>query len=92
MKLTLPRMAAAAAIVGFLGIGGITLASAQEDPTTTTTVPQDTTPSTAPDATAPDPAAPDATAPDGRHCDHDGAGTGSDSSTSATPSSGNTSA
>jgi hypothetical protein len=82
MNLTIPRMAVAAAIVGFLGIGGVTLASAQEDPTTTTTVPQDTTSSTAPDATA----------PDGRGCHHDGTGAGADGSTSATPSSSNTAA
>jgi len=91
------HLAAAAALVGFLAVGGATLAGAQEAPATTDgstthqpSAADDPTPNTAPDDPTPStsPGA-DATAPDG--CDHDGtrSGTGADSSsgssTSGTP-------
>ena len=40
------KYAAAAVLAGFLGFGGVSLASAQESPTTTTPAPEGTTPST----------------------------------------------
>ena len=81
---TIKKLAAAGALVGFLAVGGMSLASAQEDPTSSTT-PSTTVPSTTETAPAP-----------GRDgdCPKDGSG-GADapapatgSSSDSTPSSG----
>ena len=66
MKLKIGQIATAAAVVGFLGLGGATLASAQTE-----------TPSTGGDETTP--AAPDTQAPaprdgDRANCDHGSSG------------------
>jgi len=42
MNKTMAKLAAAGALVGFLGVGGMQLANAQEDPTTSTTVGEST--------------------------------------------------
>jgi len=50
------KLVAAGALVGFLGVGGMSLASAQDDPTTSTTTPsasEDTTPQTGDDGHCP---------------------------------------
>jgi hypothetical protein len=43
MQMSPAKLAAAAAVVGFLGFGSVQLAFAQEDPTTSTTVEESTT-------------------------------------------------
>jgi hypothetical protein len=53
MRFKIGHLAAAAAIAGFVGIGGVSLAAAQEGTTTTTTVQDDSTTTTAPDSTQP---------------------------------------
>jgi hypothetical protein len=54
MDTKIRRLAAAGAVAGFLTVFGVSLASAQEDPTTTTTVEESTD-----DATTDDPATDD---------------------------------
>jgi len=65
MKLKPRQLAAAAAIAGFLSVGGISVAIAQEDPTTSTTEDRSTTtedPTTTDDGTT--------RTEDGAGCDH----------------------
>ena len=79
MELTIRRLAAAGAVAGFLGFGGMSLAGAQE--TTTTTSDDGTT--TTEDNVADEPATDDPTddptgAADADGCDHDGADASAD--------------
>ena len=68
MKNRMAMLAAAGALVGFLGFSGIALASAQDSSTTTT--PSTTAPSSSSDDGT------SSTAPAGRpNCHHDGTGT-----------------
>ncbi len=78
MEFTPKKLLAAAAVTGFLAVGGVSIASAQteEDPTTTT-VPEEGTTTVPEDGTAP--------ADDGRPgCDRDGDGVADDGSTDTT--------
>jgi hypothetical protein len=78
MQLKLGHVVAAAAVAGFLA-GGIGLASAQEDPSSTTT--------TAPSATDDQPSTP---APDDTGCDHDRGSSDSGSTDGSSTSSSST--
>jgi hypothetical protein len=72
MKLKISHLAAAAAITGFLGFGGISLANAQETPTTP--------PTTADGSTAPPPH-------DSERCPNMGGSSGSSSGSGSSSSS-----
>ena len=82
MDYRLAKFAAAGAVVGLLGIGGATIASAQDDTgssSSTTTQTQDEATTATPDAGAPADAA-----HDGKDCpDHDGTAPAGDTSASA---------
>lgn len=81
MDYRLAKFAAAGAVVGLLGIGGATIASAQDDSGTSSS----TTAQTQDEATtAPDAGAPRDAAHDGKDCpEHDGAAPGADASAPA---------
>jgi hypothetical protein len=82
MHMKISHLAAAAALTGFIGFGGVSLASAQTDPSTTTTTPSTTT---APDAGTP---APDGRAHDPANCPNMGGDSSSTDSSSTTANSG----
>ena len=64
MKMSPAKLAAAAALVGFLGVGSAQLANAQDDPSTTSTVEESTTEDTVTDDSATDDSATDDSATD----------------------------
>lgn len=74
MKLKIAQLVAGGALVGFLGMAGTQLASAQEDTTSTTEVPAVTEETTPEDTTTEDTTTQDSTTEDGKNCDKDGDG------------------
>lgn len=78
MQMSPAKLAAAAALVGFVGIGSAQLANAQDDPTTTTTVEESTTDDTVTNDSATD----DGTARD-EDCPKDAEAEAADASTEA---------
>jgi hypothetical protein len=87
MNKTMAKLAAAGALIGFLGVGGMQLADAQEDPTTSTTVDESTDDATTgteatTEGSATDDSATDDADRDGKNCHHDDEAAGDTNSAS----------